>query len=1087
MTLLSIIKLLMKNKSNLDEQMYSRQIVLLGLETMEKISKLSILIIGQRGLGVEIAKNIIVSGPLKVSIFDPNPVEISDLGSNFYLKEEDIGKRRDLASLNSLIELNEYVQVDFIKKNYIKEIYNDIPNNFNVVVVTEIFPLDEIIEINNICRKNNIKFIYSAICGLISFVFDDFGDEHIIFDEYCEKVNKFKIKNIQKTVDGSGLVEIQLVKEGVKPLIGDSVIFKEVEGMTEINYEKCHKIWEIKKTDSNNIFMIDNISKFSDYTFGGYIEEKPIPKKMKYSSLSKKLEIPFTQEEDEFLKWKQKLIFIIFKSLMIFKQEKKILPKKGNQEHLNEILKLVDKELQFYKTNKNENIFNNIKLDENIIKNICETAKEEICCMTSLIGGIVCQEIIKSTGKYIPINQWAIFNFLEYSDIIPNEEKYLNNTENRYSDYEIIFGKKIMEKIQSLKIFLAGAGALGCELLKNLSLLGIGANNNSLNSNGSILIIDDDMVELSNLNRQLLFHKKDIGKYKTLIAKESADKINKDLKCKALCSRISSDNFHLFNNFEEYDLVLSAIDSNDGNKYLSELCQIYEKILIKGGIKGPQGKVESFIPKITCSLNDIDYHEMPVEEVPKCTRRRFPKKIEECIDNARDLFEEFNRIPFIYLKEIVNKNIFHIEKDIIKESLEKHLLLYKYLDILINKNVINNFFSVGLFFFQYLFSHKINKLLNDFPLDLLDENSTPFWKNKNPPTELKFDIDDELSFNFVFSFLKIINNSLKLNFDFNENYMRTKIKEFLDNKNNSNEYDIIKESNLDLLQEKLNNLLKKIKNNTNLLNDIINIIVPEFEKDKPELYHVSFIHNYANLEAKSRNIPKCDKFYSFEYVGKIGPTIITSIATVSGFICLQIFGLFANMMFKENSEISQNYISKKEKNESLEDEDEEEEEIKENALHNLVFNLGSNDFILEKFYYPKYKDLGLKVKDLPEKYTNWDKIIIKGGKTIKELNSLLKEKYGLIPTYISFIDSNKLIYETQIKDKETDLKEKIKNLRKQNEIEKETDKKIEDIYLEILKNKKKKNIDNKYKYIYFEVKGKISDTSVKLPVIKYII
>jgi len=74
--------------------------------------------------------------------------------------------------------------------------------------------------------------------------------------------------------------------------------------MTEINYEKCHKIWEIKKTDSNNIFMIDNISKFSDYTFGGYIEEKPIPKKMKYSSLSKKLEIPFTQEEDEFLKWK---------------------------------------------------------------------------------------------------------------------------------------------------------------------------------------------------------------------------------------------------------------------------------------------------------------------------------------------------------------------------------------------------------------------------------------------------------------------------------------------------------------------------------------------------------------------------------------------------------------------------------------------------------------------------------------------------------------------------------------------------------------------------------------------------------------
>ena len=58
---------------------------------------------------------------------------------------------------------------------------------------------------------------------------------------------------------------------------------------------------------------------------------------------------------------------------------------------------------------KNEIIF-----DENIIKNICFTCKAEILCMTSFIGGIVCQEIIKTTGKFIPINQFAVFDFLEY-------------------------------------------------------------------------------------------------------------------------------------------------------------------------------------------------------------------------------------------------------------------------------------------------------------------------------------------------------------------------------------------------------------------------------------------------------------------------------------------------------------------------------------------------------------------------------------------------------------------------------------------------------------------------------------------------
>ena len=318
-------------------------------------------------------------------------------------------------------------------------------------------------------------------------------------------------------------------------------------------------------------------------------------------------------------------------------------------------------------------------------------------------------------------------------------------------------------------------------------------------------------------------------------------------------------------------------------------------MLIKGGIKGTEGKVESFIPKITCSLNDIDYHQMPVEKVPQCTRRRFPKKIEECIDNARDLFEEFNRISFIYLKEIISKNIFQKEDEIFKDSLEKHLLVYKYLQILNNKNDYNNFFSVGLFFFHYLFSHKINLLFSQYPLDLLDENSKPFWRNKNPPNKIKFNADDELSFNFVFSFLKIINKSLQLKLDFNEDFMRTKIKEILNNKNNSYQNDI-KELNPDILLEKLNSLLAELKNNNHIIKEIKKLIVPEFEKDRPELYHVSFIHNYANLEAKSYKIPRCDKFYSFEYVGKIGPTIITSIATVEGFMSLQIFGLFANMI-----------------------------------------------------------------------------------------------------------------------------------------------------------------------------------------------
>lgn len=76
----------------IDTNLYSRQIGTFGLETMGKLIKLKVLIVGMRGLGVECAKNLILAGPASVAIYDPTTVYINDLGANFYLKEEHVGK-----------------------------------------------------------------------------------------------------------------------------------------------------------------------------------------------------------------------------------------------------------------------------------------------------------------------------------------------------------------------------------------------------------------------------------------------------------------------------------------------------------------------------------------------------------------------------------------------------------------------------------------------------------------------------------------------------------------------------------------------------------------------------------------------------------------------------------------------------------------------------------------------------------------------------------------------------------------------------------------------------------------------------------
>ena len=72
-------------EQQIDTNLHSRAIGTMGIETIGKLMKLNILIVGQRGLGVETAKNIILAGPKSVTIYDPTTVAINDLSANFFL------------------------------------------------------------------------------------------------------------------------------------------------------------------------------------------------------------------------------------------------------------------------------------------------------------------------------------------------------------------------------------------------------------------------------------------------------------------------------------------------------------------------------------------------------------------------------------------------------------------------------------------------------------------------------------------------------------------------------------------------------------------------------------------------------------------------------------------------------------------------------------------------------------------------------------------------------------------------------------------------------------------------------------------
>ena len=169
---------------------YSRAIGTMGLETMVKLKQLSVLVVGMRGLGFEIAKNLVLAGVKSVAIHDPVVVSINDLGANFYLKPEHVGKvTRAEAVLDTYKELNPDVKVTVVTEDPHTEASAKL---YRCVCITEnLVKVEAITQFNEWCRNNNTNFIMTETLGAAAYAFLDFGNEHIIHDHNGEDTKAF--------------------------------------------------------------------------------------------------------------------------------------------------------------------------------------------------------------------------------------------------------------------------------------------------------------------------------------------------------------------------------------------------------------------------------------------------------------------------------------------------------------------------------------------------------------------------------------------------------------------------------------------------------------------------------------------------------------------------------------------------------------------------------------------------------------------------------------------------------------------------------------------------------------------------------
>ncbi|WP_321421545.1 HesA/MoeB/ThiF family protein [uncultured Methanobacterium sp.] len=163
----------------------------------------------------------------------------------------------------------------------------------------------------------------------------------------------------------------------------------------------------------------------------------------------------------------------------------------------------------------------------------------------------------------------------------------------RYARQTMIFGEEGQEKLKNAKVFIAGAGGLGSPISVYLAVAGV----------GNITIADHDIVELSNLNRQILHGDTDINQKKTESAEETLTNLNADINVNIISETITDDN--VYDLVGDSDLIVDAMDNFDTRHTLNKAAFKLDIPYFHGAVSGFDGQATTIIPGKTACLNCI--------------------------------------------------------------------------------------------------------------------------------------------------------------------------------------------------------------------------------------------------------------------------------------------------------------------------------------------------------------------------------------------------------------------------------------------------------------------------------------------------
>jgi ubiquitin-activating enzyme E1 len=602
---------------------------------------------------------------------------------------------------------------------------------YQVVVLTNT-PIKDQIVIGDYLHSKGIYLVVADTFGLFGSIFCDFGKNFTILDPTGET----PVSGIVAGIDEEGMVStLEETRHDLED--GDFVTFTELEGMEALNSAEPRKV----TVKGPYTFSIGDVSAVGQYKRGGLFQQVKMPKFVDFKPMSAALKTPEFLISDYAKFDRPQQLHIGFQALYAFAEQHGHLPRPQNNE---DAAIVFGSAKAFAEQEKLD-----VELDEKLLRELSYQAQGDLSPMAAFFGGLAAQEVLKAvSGKFHPIVQWLYFDSLESLPTnFARSEELCKPANSRYDGQIAVFGREFQEKLSNVNEFLVGAGAIGCEMLKNWAMIGL-----ATGPTGKISVTDMDSIEKSNLNRQFLFRPKEVGKLKSECAATAVQAMNPDLKghIVALRDRVGEDTEHIFdeNFWNSLDGVTNALDNVDARTYVDRRCVFFRKPLLESGTLGTKGNTQVVIPHLTESYSSSQ--DPPEQSFPMCTLRSFPNNINHTIAWAREMFNGY----FVTPAETVNLYLTqpnYIETTLKKGGNEK-ATLETIRDYLVEDKPLSveDCIKWARLQFEKNYNNAIQQLLYNFPKDSVSSTGQPFWSGpKRAPDALKFDPKNEYHWTYI--------------------------------------------------------------------------------------------------------------------------------------------------------------------------------------------------------------------------------------------------------------------------------------------------------------------------------------------------